>query len=235
MNKHNRFAGFTIVELLTVMLVIAILAAISVVGYSLIQRQSNDSKRQSDITAFQHQLEKFYEDNGEYPPGCITTNPCRIVDPADDSVFNTTSQQINTSMTLAQLRSLFPGLDESFGDPLNRNNPPITNYRNEPFGYIYYGGFVNNTTSTRTYKVSVNNPADGYVVHRGIFNCNVNLTLRPGQVSTYLVGYYNEQDRKNNRGQWYLRQGARGVKFSIPGNGDCQGVSPSIVMEDGSL
>jgi prepilin-type N-terminal cleavage/methylation domain-containing protein len=47
-NKHT---GFTIVELLIVVVVIAILAAITIVAYSGIQQQARDSVRKSDAAA----------------------------------------------------------------------------------------------------------------------------------------------------------------------------------------
>ena len=47
MNKST--SGFTIVELLIVIVVIAILAAISIVSYTGIQQSARDSKRKSDL------------------------------------------------------------------------------------------------------------------------------------------------------------------------------------------
>ena len=60
-------SGFTIVELLIVIVVIAILAAISIVSYNGIQQRARDSERQSDINTMQKQLELFYTDRGYYP------------------------------------------------------------------------------------------------------------------------------------------------------------------------
>lgn len=66
--KHKSY-GFTIVELLIVIVVIAILAAISVVAYSGISASARDAQRSSDIAALTKALELYYIDNGQYPPG----------------------------------------------------------------------------------------------------------------------------------------------------------------------
>ena len=60
-------SGFTIVELLIVIVVIAILAAISVVAYTGIQARARDSQRQHDIKQIVAALEMYYLDNGAYP------------------------------------------------------------------------------------------------------------------------------------------------------------------------
>lgn len=59
--------GFTIVELLIVVVVIAILAAITIVSYSGVTRRASNSERQSDIAAIQKALEMYYIDNSQYP------------------------------------------------------------------------------------------------------------------------------------------------------------------------
>ena len=59
--------GFTIVELLIVIVVIGILAAITIVAYNGIQQRARDSQRQSNMQAIAKSLEIFYIDNGYYP------------------------------------------------------------------------------------------------------------------------------------------------------------------------
>lgn len=63
----NRKEGFTIVELLIVIVVIGILALLVITTYSGIQQKARNSKRQSDVAALQTQLEAFYQQSGYYP------------------------------------------------------------------------------------------------------------------------------------------------------------------------
>lgn len=64
--KHKRY-GFTIVELLIVIVVIAILAAISIIAYSGIQNRANNSAIQNDIRNYGLKIETFNIDNGSFP------------------------------------------------------------------------------------------------------------------------------------------------------------------------
>lgn len=65
LKKSNR--GFTIVELLIVIVVIGILALLVITTYSGIQAKARNSKRSSDIATIQTQLEAFFQNSGYYP------------------------------------------------------------------------------------------------------------------------------------------------------------------------
>ena len=75
MRPLSQQRGFTIVELLIVIVVIAILAAITVVAYNGIQARSKDSRVQTDIQAVAKRIELYAVDNnGSYPStGALTT------------------------------------------------------------------------------------------------------------------------------------------------------------------
>jgi len=60
-------SGFTIVELLIVIVVIGILALLVITTYSGIQAKARNSKRQSDLKSLQTQLEAYFSQNGHYP------------------------------------------------------------------------------------------------------------------------------------------------------------------------
>jgi prepilin-type N-terminal cleavage/methylation domain-containing protein len=65
LKKRNE--GFTIVELLIVIVVIGILALLVITTYSGIQQKARNSKRQTDIQSLQTQMEAFYSQEGYYP------------------------------------------------------------------------------------------------------------------------------------------------------------------------
>jgi len=63
----NRSKGFTIVELLIVIVVIAILATLVIVTFTGIQQKARDSQRQTDINALDSHIEAYYAQHGNYP------------------------------------------------------------------------------------------------------------------------------------------------------------------------
>ena len=70
----RKIVGFTIVELLIVIVVIAILAAISVVAYNGIRQRARDAERLTELGAIQKALEIYRADFGAYPR-CNTSGP----------------------------------------------------------------------------------------------------------------------------------------------------------------
>ena len=77
--KHKQ-TGFTIVELLIVIVVIAILAAITIVAFNGIQNRANDSAVKSDLANIAKQLEatKAVSANTTYPTTTELTNGTKL-------------------------------------------------------------------------------------------------------------------------------------------------------------
>jgi prepilin-type N-terminal cleavage/methylation domain-containing protein len=66
-NPDTKTRGFTIVELLIVIVVIAILAAITIVAYNGIQERATNSKNVSEAVQVAKLLESYKAVNGAYP------------------------------------------------------------------------------------------------------------------------------------------------------------------------
>ncbi len=59
--------GFTIIELLIVIIVIGILATLVITTFSGIQRNARNRTREADVNALHSQIEYYYGQNGNYP------------------------------------------------------------------------------------------------------------------------------------------------------------------------
>ncbi len=67
MNIHKRNAGFTLLELLIAMIILAILAAM-ITGYFFTSlKKGRDARRKADLEQIQKAVEMYYEDNKSYP------------------------------------------------------------------------------------------------------------------------------------------------------------------------
>lgn len=67
LSLKQKQSGFTIVELLIVIVIIGILAGLVITTFVGIQARARDSERQTDINAIQKQVEAYYADKGAYP------------------------------------------------------------------------------------------------------------------------------------------------------------------------
>ncbi len=65
---RNKQTGFTIVELLIVIVIIAILAAITVVAFNGVQTRARETTRMDDVSKIRKALELYRANNDRYPP-----------------------------------------------------------------------------------------------------------------------------------------------------------------------
>ncbi len=93
---RRRERGFTIVELLIVIVVIAILAAITIVSYNGISTRARYSVMQQDIEAMNKAVLLYYADNGKYPSTGTTAGNAIGANPAIPGITPTYMSQIPT-------------------------------------------------------------------------------------------------------------------------------------------
>lgn len=93
--KLSKKSGFTIVELLIVVVVIAILAAITVVAYTNIQHRARASEASSALVQAKKQLGLYRVDNGGYP----TTGNLAVAGISDSDKLQYTSDGTTYCMT----------------------------------------------------------------------------------------------------------------------------------------
>jgi general secretion pathway protein G len=73
LERATKNLGFTIIELLIVIVVIAILATISIVAYGGIQNRANDSTIKSDMAGIVKAIRLYEAEKGELPKGGSAT------------------------------------------------------------------------------------------------------------------------------------------------------------------
>lgn len=129
LSLKQKQSGFTIVELLIVIVIIGILAGLVITTFAGIQQRARDSERQTDINAIQKQLEAYYANVGAYPTQAnlessafrsgnnIKVDTKALADPSNASVttFVTTNPLTATSKQYAYIPSP-TGCDASTND-----------------------------------------------------------------------------------------------------------------------
>ncbi len=127
-------SGFTLVELLVVITILAILSVVGLTAYSGVQKNARDAKRKDDLRAVKVALELYYQKNNRYPcPG--------------DNVWKSSASGGSwiTDEDFAGCTDTQKNLDSSYisrmpTDPLNSG--PGTVWNNLETGYYYgYRGY----------------------------------------------------------------------------------------------
>jgi len=147
--------GFTIVELLVVIVVIGILAAITIVSYSGVTTRANTTASQSNATSVRKVIETFYADNG--------TNAGNGSWPTDAAAVNTYSGTATALVKLPSGVTLSAGtvaLSASNGKTVITYKPLTTaanggcigywNFGTSTLNFFYVGSATTGTETTGT-------------------------------------------------------------------------------------
>lgn len=97
--RHRTRGGFTIVELLVVIVVIGILAAITIVAYNGIQQRAQNAKTASAVKSYVNGFSVYGADNGSYPGPYLS---CLGEDYPSDRCWDTSGSYMeNAALTTA--------------------------------------------------------------------------------------------------------------------------------------
>lgn len=126
-------SGFTVVEILIVISLIAILSALSIIVYNGSQKDARDSTRSSVTSLISEALEKYYDANGEYPSVASLVNNGGV-----------TGQTVATKLGISVSDLKTPRLPAGSDNPLTSTNPPTND------NITYTASSVTNNTSCQT-------------------------------------------------------------------------------------
>lgn len=77
--NKNQNTGFTIIEIIVVIAIIGILSSIAIASYFTVQVNARNNQRSSDTTIISSALEKYYQQNGQYPSCSDLTQTAQTV------------------------------------------------------------------------------------------------------------------------------------------------------------
>lgn len=138
-------SGFTVIELIVTIAIIAILLAISILTFSKQQIEARDQTRHSRATILAEAIEKYYEKNGEYP-----------------SVPSLVSENGNTGSTIAAKLKvetdtlIFPGVTSSTTNSLTSGAPTTTKAK--------YAASSVNSTENNACQTSTTGGCDSFTI-----------------------------------------------------------------------
>lgn len=123
-------AGFTIVELAVVIIVLTLLASVTIMSTVGYQSLARDSQRASDISVIASRLEQYYRTNAvatgaTYPDS--STNSAKFLEIVDDSDVLAAPDEDTTSLKSAtSAGAQTPTVSEYIYQPLNLNDSLCT-------------------------------------------------------------------------------------------------------------
>lgn len=209
MLKTNK--GFTIIEVLIMIAVIGILTTIGLVSFSSIQANVRDKQRSSQATIISEALEKYYDENGEYPscndmaqaPAAVTSATLKGL---DKTILTTPQSTSGTNSILSLCSDLAENIDRFayVGDNFCISDPQLTC---EQFTLKYISeatGAINTINSRHSAYIAAAVPLDSPKSSPSVLvtlnGGNILATITPVTCDTGTVEY--GIDSRINDGSW---------------------------------
>ncbi len=168
--------GFTIVELIIVIVVIGIIAGIAIPQYNGVTERTRDTERKSDISSVSAQLEYYYGRHGAYP---------------------TLSHLNNTSFRTANNISV----DDRAAILADPNNESVTTLSstatptNDTYGYVPLPSGCSSPTTTSGGQSGTSNPCRSYTLSARLEDFNDD--EKDASLSTSTNAFYVKRNAAN--------------------------------------
>lgn len=202
-------SGFTLVEMLIVIVVLGILAGIVGISYSRQQASSRTDRRIADVKTIASSLDNYYQNNGNYPVTCGMPNT-NILHLRGCSGFGDTSapwyyfkngmvivDMIPAGASASTVRNVLPSVTEQLRDPRAPDGSAQINQLSganiAAFTYYVFSPDIIFASSGGTGTQSFNNPNGGSITCRYTTVGAASPTQALPQ--QYIIGYYDELQR----------------------------------------
>lgn len=131
LTKYRTQAGFTLLEIMTVIAIIGVILALVQGSFMASLRKTRDAKRKSDLSQIAKALETYYQDRGVYPAADLSGNivGCGPTDALIACTWNTDAWEITDPVSGDVLATYFAKLPGDTGSLRQ---------------YYYSSGIVNN-------------------------------------------------------------------------------------------
>jgi prepilin-type N-terminal cleavage/methylation domain-containing protein len=131
---HSCVGAFTLIELLIVVAIIAILAAIAVPNFLEAQVRAKVSRAKSDMRSLAVPLEAYAVDYNKYPPGFVDVNPDRLERLFAEDPRNLIPLTTPVSYITSLIPDPFTPTEREPGAPLDVPQKLV----NDPYSYYNY-------------------------------------------------------------------------------------------------
>lgn len=218
--------GFTIIEILIIVVVIGVLSTIGIMSFIRVQADSRDSQRLAKTTTISEALEKYYEEHGRYPT-------CATMTATDSNAVVDVLKGMDTSaLTAPKASSGTNSITACTGDPTAST-------------FIYYGGgssfilkYKEEGTGEvkeipsrhRTVQSDITQPSNPVIAVVAGSNPNVTATITPVTcvtgIAQYAVRTHTDSNAYSAYSNWntitsFQQVATQGVKYYYQAQARC--------------
>jgi prepilin-type N-terminal cleavage/methylation domain-containing protein len=111
-------SGFTIIELMMAVSIVALLSGITVLAYIAVQKDARDATRKNVALIVSEGLEKYYDANGEYPSMPSLTN----------TLATNTGTKIASILKIPNTGLKMPKMPSTATNPITSDSSPHDDY-----------------------------------------------------------------------------------------------------------